>query len=516
MATVSSSKAPTPVAKAPTQVVKAPTMTKPVPAKQVAPTTPPVNKVTTPVKPVASLSPVKQAISALSGNKQAQSLLTTTAKAPVTPVNPYQTQDDAQMKMYQDSLHQMYDPMIKSMNDYITGLKGQQAQQQQQAQDAFNQYMASLQSNRNDAMNLSDKNLNTTLNNVLGQNYLDALNNEQSLSNRGMATSGIGDEARTRLAMSGNRNLQSSYDQAAQEKNNIQSSFDQNSASAQSQFNTNMANLSSQYGGMINDANQQLLGMNPDALAAQKFADYQAAGGYAAVKAQTDATNAKTMSDFADAMSKQTGYAYNPQTGQVMKDSKGNPIRTLDGQKVDTSKATAISNADHQKTVDTGLVYANGQALKDSKGHYITSAAYNNMTATQKLNIQKANETARHDKATEATAQKNANTNYSKMLGDLATKQKQLEISASNSKISAARLQLDKNKYDDSVNKYLAQLNNQNVTRKVSELQKQRDYFIKLATAKGATGKQKTDSTNQIKSITSQISATLNSATTGK
>jgi hypothetical protein len=500
------------------------------------PTTPTVTK------PVVPTNPVQTAISALSGNKQAQGVLKGTSlgnlanSAPISGVSngmDYKTEDARYgdlLKQFQDAWHQQYDPMINGMKDYIGGLQSQQQQQQQQAQDAFNQYMSSLTSGRNDSMNLADKNLNTTLNNVLGQNYLDALNNEQSLANRGMNTSGIGDEARNRLAMSGNRNLQSSYDQAANEKNNIQNVFNQNSANATNQYNQNMADMSSRYAGMINDANQQLLQMNPDAMAAKQLSDFKASGGFAAQKqaqdaqqAQIDAAKAKQISDYANAMSSQTGFVYDPQTGQVMKDSKGNPLRTLDGQKADTAKITAQVNAntslmkiqderDKQLTSSTGYLYSNGKMVTDKKGNPIKTLDY--LKLDQKSQNDMINNAIKQQNAN--TSAKNANTNYSKMLGDLAVKQKQLEISAKNLDIKSGQLKLAQNKYDDSVNKTLASLNNADVTRQVKELTKQRDDIMKQVSAKGVTDSQKKSLMTQYSKLTAQISAKLNSATTGK
>jgi hypothetical protein len=227
-------------------------------------------------------------------------------------------------------------------------------------------------------------------------------------------------------------------------------------------------------------------------------------------------------------------YGYQFKDGKPVLDAKGNPIYTLEGQKVQNEKAAkdvanqiammnATTNAfkaqtdqDKVMTASTGIVYWQGKPMTDKNGKPISSLDFQKFTSKQVIDTFKANETARHNQTTEAIQQQNANTTYTKAMAQIAKWQKDVEIASKNSDIKSDAFKLAQKKYDDGVAKTLADLNNKDVTRHVQELQKQRADIMKQLNKKGITKKQKDSLIKSYNDLTSQITDQLNKATTGK
>jgi hypothetical protein len=274
--------------------------------------------------------------------------------------------DKKKMDEFLQMMHAQYDPIINQYNSYL-GTLGQQHQNNLNSIDA--------QSNR-------------TLQGVSDNNFLASLQNEQQLSDRGMGTSGVGDDFRARNQMSANRNLQDAYMQAANFKN---------------QENTNFSDKQ-------NEIQMQLAQLNPEAQAKSMYQNWlDTTGGSKGIyQGKIDAAQ-KAQSD-QDAADTKT-YGYQIKNGKPVLDSKGNYIYTLEGQKAADDRANnEIKNSiELQKLgLDTdkflsqdGKMYYNGQPLKDAKGNQIYTLDFQKFTSKQVIDTFKANETARHNQAVE-------------------------------------------------------------------------------------------------------------------
>lgn len=408
-------------------------------------------------------------------------------------------------KMYtQDGVEvnqQGYDTLVKAYNDK----KKKEYLDQMNAQykpiiDQYNNYLNSLQGQHQNNLNMIDSQNNRTIQGVSDNNFLAAQANEQQLAERGMGSSGVGDEFRTRNQMSANRNLQDAYMQANQLK----------------------ANENAQFGSQQNEIQMALAQLNPEAQAQSQYQQWlDSTGGAKGLesKAATDKAlakqaemeaalkNAKTQAEIDAIKGKDTGTVWlnGKNTGVATSSVK------IDQAKMQLEVAKLQTTKDKQLTDSTGYLYSGGKQVKVN-GKPIKTIDYMKLDETKRNNIIKSAISQQNAN----TSAYNAQTKRDKALADVATNIKKLEISAANLNISAEKLKLDQDKYDNSVNSTLAALNNKSVTAQVKELTKQRDDIFKQATKKGLSEKDKKKLMDKYKKITKQISSKLNSATVGK
>lgn len=374
------------------------------------------------------------------------------------------------------------DEFMKQMNDMYAPMIGQ-----------YNSYLGTLQGQHQNNLNMIDAQGNRTLQGVSDNNFLAAQQNEQSLADRGMGTSGVGDEFRTRTQMSANRNLQDSYMQTAQQKADENSQFSQNE----------------------NQIKMALAELNPEAKGQAMYQNWlDTTGGSKGIKESQAAAQQQAQAKNDEYLSSQTGVLY--QNGQVVKDAKGNAIKTLDGQKLDLDKTKAQLDAnialakvqnDRDKLMSTsGNLYINGKAVKDSKGN-----------AVKTLDYLKLSQKAQNDIVKNSISQQNANTNLynaetkrSKALADVAARSKEIQIKQSNADLNSAKYNLSVDKYNDSVTKAAAALDNKALSKQVSDLQRKAKDALSLAKKAKPDSKQYKEATKAYNAYNKQIETAIN------
>lgn len=253
---------------------------------------------------------------------------------------------------------------LKNMNDMYSPIIGQ-----------YNNYLSTLQGQHQNNLNAIDAQGNRTVQGVSDNNFLAAQENEQALADRGIGSSGVGDEFRTRNQMSANRNLQDAYMQTAEYKNQENAQFAENE----------------------NQIKMALAELNPEAKAQAMYQEWLGTtGGTKGIREKKAADTAAAQLEAekqALEMAKQQAdidAKYSAQTGTVWLNGKNTGVSTA-GMKIDQAKmqleVAKIQNAkDKQLTDATGYLYSGGKQVL-YKGKPIKTIDYMKLSETQRSNI---------------------------------------------------------------------------------------------------------------------------------
>lgn len=311
--------------------------------------------------------------------------------------NPYVQQQNT----YQNEINTQNaqrDSQLKQYQDMMAAQKAQQDAQLQAYQNAYNQQASMFNTDKQNALNAQDVALNNGLQSADANNFQTMLKTQQDMANRGIADSGLAQDAYARATMAANQEYQKAYANAATTKADIASKYDTTLSGLQNDMNNNISKLYDQY----NNAQTGLL--------------HDMSGLYSQYNNSTDAiTQNMTNSKIAQQQYTDAQAAAQAQAKQVASDAQ--------------------DKRDQFLTQQTGYIWMNGQPVKDPKtGNPINT-----------LDWYKMSETQRHDLATEYnTAQQNANT-YNVNMTNAQTNAQKVQNDYT---IAAGRLALDTDKYN--------------------------------------------------------------------